>query len=334
MTPTSFVRAALSVACLITLAMPVSAQGPAAAVPAATGESAEPAEPADASRAPLPAGEAVTIAVPGAGAFGGSVMMVTQVFKPPGEGPFPVVVFSHGRASDAADRAHLKVGVSNAQLRFWLSRGDAVVSPIRPGYGTTGGPDGENSGARFDNSGNCKTRPDYRDTAVAAVRSVDATLAWLRTQPWADVHHVLLVGQSVGGLTTVAAAAKPRDGVVGYINFAGGAGGSPTLSPYRNCDPGQLTALYGEFGRSTTIPSLWVYAENDQYFGPDAPVAWHASFARGGSKTTFVHAPPVADNDGHGLSRHQARLWAPYVDGFLATIDFPPTTSTRTAQHP
>ncbi len=156
------------------------------------------------------------------------------------------------------------------------------------------------------------------------MRSVDATLAWLRAQPWADAHHVLLAGQSVGGLTTVAASAKPQDGVVGYINFAGGAGGSPTLSPGHNCEPGLLTELYGEFGRTTTIPSLWVYAENDQYFGADAPVAWHAAFARGGSRTTFVHAPPVADNDGHGLSRHQARLWAPYVDAFLATIDFPP----------
>ena len=86
MTPASFVRAALPVACLITLAMPVSAQGLAAAASTAAAESAEPAERADASKAPLPAGEAVTIAVPGAGTFGGSVMMVTQVFKPPGEG--------------------------------------------------------------------------------------------------------------------------------------------------------------------------------------------------------------------------------------------------------
>lgn len=337
MIPASFRRAALSVACTFALAMPAFGQSAAEAASAAStasGESVEPAEPAGTPKPALPAGEAVTIAVPGAGMFGGTVTMAAQVFRPPGDGPFPVVVFSHGRAPDAIDRVHLKVGVSNAQLRYWLGRGDAVVSPIRPGYGATGGADVENSGARFDGSGRCTTHPDYRATSAAAVRSVDATLAWLRAQPWADAKHVLLVGQSMGGLTTVAASAKAPAGVVGYINFAGGGGGSPTLSPGHNCDPDQLTALYGEFGRSTAVPSLWVYAENDQYFGPDAPVAWHASFARGGSKTTFVHAPPVADNDGHGLSRHQARLWAPYVDGFLATIDFPPTASARTVQHP
>ncbi len=308
-----FLRVLQAVAVLV--AMPAIAQQ---ADDAAHAESAP-----QASQPSLPAGETVAIPLPGAGTFGGDVAMSTQVFLPPGKGPFPVVVFSHGRAPDAADRAHLKVGVSNAQLRFWLSRGDAVVAPIRPGYGATGGGDPENSGARFDNFGRCTTKPDYRRTAAAAARTVDATLAWLRAQPWADAHHVLLVGQSMGGLTTVAAGARPLDGVVGYVNFAGGGGGSPTLSPGHNCDPEQLTEVYGEFGRSTTIPSLWVYTMNDQYFGPDAPVAWHASFARGGSKTTFVHAPAVADGDGHGLSRHQQRLWAPYVNEFLATIDFP-----------
>jgi len=309
MRPRSLLRPALA-AMACALGMTVSAQG---------GEGA-----AAASPSARPAGETVSIPVPGAGTFGGTVAMSALVFKPPGDGPFPVVVFSHGRAPDAADRAHLKQGVSNAQLHFWLARGDAVVSPVRPGYGATGGGDAEFNGAHFDSFGRCTTTPDYRRAAGAAVRTVDATLAWLRAQPWADAHHVLLVGQSMGGLATVAAASRPLDGVVGYVNFAGGGGGSPTLSPGHSCDPGQLTDLYGDYGRTTTIPSLWVYTMNDQYFGPDAPVAWHASFARGGSRTTFVHAPAMADGDGHGLSRHAQRYWATDVVSFLATIDFPP----------
>ena len=320
MSPASFLRAALAFACSAVLALPTLAQdseGEGAAASAATA----PAQ-------PMPAGETVAISVRHGGVFGSTITMTAQVFRPAGEGPFPVVVFSHGRAPDAVDRLHLKVGVSRAQLHYWLARGNAVVSPIRPGYGATGGPDGENNGAHF-NLGRCTTTPDYRRAANAAVRSVDATVAWLHTQPWADVHHVLLVGQSMGGLASVAAGARPAEGVVGYINFAGGGGGSPTLSPGHSCDPDQLTSLYGEFGRSTTVPSLWVYAMNDQYFGPDAPVAWHESFARGGSRTTFVHAPALADGDGHGLSRHSRHLWAPYVDSFLATIDFPVAGAAR-----
>ena len=312
----SILRVALVVACASIAAWPVLAQEVPEAAPAASAASVPlPA---------LPAGETVSIPVAGGGIFGGTVGMVTQLFKPPGDGPFPVVVFSHGRAPDATARAHLKVGISNAQLRFWLARGDAVVAPIRPGYGATGlGGDPENSGAHFDQMGRCNSHPDYRGTADAAARTVDATLAWLRSQPWADAHHVLLAGQSVGGLTTVAAGAHPQDGVVGYINFAGGTGGNPERSPGASCDPGQMEALYAALGRTTTLPNLWIYAMNDQFWGPDVPVAWHAAFAKGGSRTTFVHAPAVADGNGHGLSTHAQRLWAPYVDNFLATIDFP-----------
>ncbi len=311
---------ALSVCLAALLAL---ASGPSAAQEDDAASAPTPAAAAaSAARAPLPAGDPISIPLHGAGFFGRDLDMTGLLFRPPGPGPFPVVVFSHGRAPDAVDRARLKVGISNAQLRYWLARGDAVVAPIRPGYGATGGGDAETNGAHFDAFGNCTSVPNYRSAATAARRTVDATLEWLRAQPWADARHVLLAGQSAGGLTSVAAGAQAADGVVGYVNFAGGNGGNPSLSPGRSCDPAQLGRLYGEYGAATRVPSLWVYAENDQYFGRDAPVAWHAAFAQGGSRSTFVHAPPVADGDGHGLSRHAPALWAPYVDAFLATIEF------------
>jgi hypothetical protein len=80
--------------------------------------------------------------------------------------------------------------------------------------------------------------------------------------------------------------------------------------------------MVGDWGRTTTLPNLWIYARNDQYWGTDVPVAWHDAFAKGGSPSTFVHAPAVADGDGHGLSRHPQALWAPYVESFLAKVDF------------
>jgi pimeloyl-ACP methyl ester carboxylesterase len=80
--------------------------------------------------------------------------------------------------------------------------------------------------------------------------------------------------------------------------------------------------MFAGYGRTTTVPSLWIYAMNDQYWGADVPVAWHAAFAQGGSRTTFVHAPAVADGDGHGLSRHDPALWAPAVDAFVSGLHF------------
>ena len=256
-------------------------------------------------------------------ATGDVAPMAVTWFVPPGPGPFPVVVFSHGRDPSAAGRASLSLGVQRIQVYFWLARGVAVVSPLRPGYGQVDADDVENTGVHFDPSGHCVGHADFRKTADAAARSVEATLRWLRDQPWADARQVLLVGQSVGGLATVAAAAQELPGVVGYVNFAGGTGGNPERSARASCDPGQLEALFETYGRSTTVPSLWIYALNDQFWGVAAPRAWHAAFALGGSPTTFVQAPPVPDGDGHGLSRHAPELWAPTVDAFLARLGPP-----------
>ncbi len=278
----------------------------------------------DARAAARPAwvGDAASASVPVRESDGAARMVVTW-FLPAGPGPFPVVLFSHGRDPSADGRAGLAVGVSRSQVAYWLSRGVAVVSPLRPGYGESGGSDVESAGVVFDAAGHCVGAPDYRKTADAAARTVEAALLWLRGQPWADPTAVLLVGQSVGGLATVAAGAHALPGVVGYINFAGGSGGNPAHSPGVSCDPDQLEALYASYGRTTTVPNLWIYAVNDQYWGAIVPRDWHAAFARGGSPTTFVQAPAVPGGDGHGLSRHAPALWAPAVDEMLAHLGFP-----------
>jgi len=264
----------------------------------------------------------VLIPIRGSGMFGGDDDMPARVFKPDGAGPFPLVVFSHGRASDLASRRHVLQGVSSEQVRYWVGRGFAVVSPVRPGYGPKGGGDPESSGAHFSGTGVCDRQPDYRHALAPAVKSVEATLAWAKGQAWADTRRIVLVGQSMGGFTTVGSGAQHWPGVIGYVNFAGGAGGSPELSPGHSCDPRQLEQIFGELGKATQVPNLWVYAHNDQYFGPDEPPKWHAAFAKGGSPTRFVHHPDLDDGDGHGLSRHSRKIWGPYVDGFLAGLGF------------
>ena len=80
------------------------------------------------------------ITVKDAGRLGGDVQMVTQVFKPAGIGPFPVLLFSHGRAADAFSRSSMKFPIPLGHARYWLQKGFAVVAPIRFGYGIPGAP--------------------------------------------------------------------------------------------------------------------------------------------------------------------------------------------------
>ena len=272
-------------------------------------------------QAPLVQPERIKVTMKGAGAFGGDVEMVTHLYKPEGNGPFPAVIFSHGRGSDEQNR-NLKFPVTVGHANFWLRKGFAVVSSIRPGYGETRGVDREAPGHTW-RGGSCMGVPNFANTAKIAGATVTVLLDWLRAQPWADKEKLLLVGQSVGGLTTVAASSQNPAGVIGFINFSGGSGGLPDGSPRNSCRPDILRELYGEFGKTTRIPSIWLYAENDLYWGPDAPKEWHRAFAAGGSKTKFVMTPPVpGTDDGHRLLAVGGSLWSPHVNDFVKELGF------------
>jgi dienelactone hydrolase len=246
--------------------------------------------------------------------------MVTQVFTPPGKGPFPVVVFSHGRSGQASVRATLQNPIPLGHAAYWMKKGYAVVAPIRPGYGASGGADQENSGAHWDAQGRCPGLPNMRGAMASAGTAVRAAIDWSRAQSWARRDRVLLVGQSVGGLTSVVVGGQSPAGVVAIINFSGGIAGDPARHPGQSCGVEDVAAIYASAGRGTRAPSLWLYAPNDLYWGEDAPKRWHEAFARGGSRTRLVMTAPVPDPDGHNLMRRGGRLWSQPVDAFLASL--------------
>jgi dienelactone hydrolase len=220
------------------------------------------------------------------------------------------------------ERAKMSAPIARGHVRYWLQKGFAVVAPIRPGYGATGGGDREISGAQFDALGNCTSDPDYRHAADAAVAVTLSAIEWVRTQDWARPAALVLEGQSMGGLTTVATAATNPEGVIAYINFAGGVGGSPERAPGKSCGPERMREAMEAFGKTTKVPNLWLYAENDLYWGAEAPKAWHAAFAAGGSPTTFVQTTAVPAADGHQLLLRGGRLWSVHTDAFIKRLGF------------
>jgi dienelactone hydrolase len=263
----------------------------------------------------------IKIPMKGGGVFGGEIEMVTHLYLPATERRVPVVVFLHGRG-DREKRAELKYPVAVGHGNFWLRKGFAVVAPVRPGYGETGGGDGEEAGANW-RRGGCTGNPDFARVASAAAEAVVTVLAWVREQPWAASDRIILEGVSMGGLAAVAVGARNPPGVVGVINFSGGSAGSPESSPGRSCMPERLTRTFGEFGKTTRIPSLWLYAENDLYWGPEAPREWHRAFSAGGSQTQFVMTPPVPGvKDGHLLLLRGGPLWSPHVNAFVEELGF------------
>jgi dienelactone hydrolase len=227
--------------------------------------------------------------------------------------PAPVLVLNHGRAIQPEARARMgRVRLLEAS-RFFVARGFIVAVPTRVGYGVSGGPDVEDTGV-------C-TRKNYPPAYAASAEQALAALAAVRERPDAAKDRAIIMGQSFGGATAVAVASMNPSGVQATINFAGGGGGNPETQPQRPCVPQLLERMFKAYGQTARIPMLWVYAENDMYFGPTLPREWYDAYVSHGAPAEFVLFPPQGD-DGHQLFYRFQPVWQPKVAEFLDAVGF------------
>src|SRR5258708_30701580 len=111
-----------------------------------------------------------------------------------------------------------------------------------------------------------------------------AGVAYARGVAYVNPAKGMVVGKTFGGGTAITLAAKNLPGVIAAVNFSGGGGGNPVTQPERPCGDDLLTDLFAGYGKTTRIPTLWFYSENDQYFGKEKPRAWFNAFvARAGA---------------------------------------------------
>ncbi|HZY18780.1 MAG TPA: dienelactone hydrolase family protein [Ramlibacter sp.] len=232
--------------------------------------------------------------------------------------PAPVLVLNHGRAPGAPERAALGRARYGDASRWFVQRGFIVAVPTRMGYGVSGGPDAEDTGS-------CSNKVFAPGYAVAAQQTL-AVLAMVRERPDAAGDRAVVVGQSFGGATSAAVAAQNPAGVQAAINFAGGGGGNPKTQPGNPCAPHRMEALYRDYGRTAAMPMLWIYTENDLYFGPRVPREWHQAYTASGAKAEFVQFPPHGE-DGHSLFTRFPAVWQPKVGEFLDAVGFPAPAS-------
>ena len=134
---------------------------------------------------------------------------------------------------------------------------------------------------------------------------------------YADSNNILLIGQSVGGFSSLVTASLNPPGVKGVVNFSGGHGGRPGTNPGYPCSPERMTEDIGKFAKTIRVPVLWHYAENDKYFAPQYVRTWFKAFQDAGARGRLVIQPPF-DKDGHSLffSNGGIPIWTPEFDKF------------------
>jgi dienelactone hydrolase len=248
---------------------------------------------------------AIPVTVPGF--FGGAHLEFSAlIVRPDGGGPLPLALISHGSPRSAAERSGMTPEGFAGAARAFARRGFVAVVPLRRGYGPTGGSWAEDYGS----CGN----PHYYEAGLESAKDIAGAIAWARQLPYVDASRIVAVGISAGGFGSVALSTTAVPGLVAVVNFAGGRG---SRGPNDVCSPEALVRAMSRYGAATRVPQLWIYAENDLFFGPELARRMHEAFVAAGGRAEFVRAPAFSQ-DGHRLfGAGGPGAWGGYVDPFL-----------------
>lgn len=240
-------------------------------------------------------------------AFSGnaSVELQTTIFRPPGPGPFPLVIMNHGKepGNPHLQRRDRFLAIS----KEFVKRGYAVVIPMRKGFAKSTGQYVED---RCDMQGNGQLQAD----------DLQGALEYFLKQDWVDKDRILIAGQSYGGLATMAFGTRHFPGVKGLINFAGGLRTDGGTCQWQ----ASLVDAFANYGSRSSVPSLWFYGENDTYFNPAIASRMYNAYVASGGKAKLVAYGPFK-RDAHGMagSRDGVKIWWPETEKFLQQVGMP-----------
>ena len=244
------------------------------------------------------------------------VELDAMLVRPRGAGPFPLVMITHGTSREVELRQKVKPDWFVVEARSFARRGWAAAIVVRHGFGAS-------TGSFDEGFGSCDN-PDFVHAGEVAAADLAGAIDYLREQSFVDRHRVLGIGQSTGGMAWLAAAARRVPGLVAVIAFAGGNG---SAAPGVNCSETRLVSTIEGFGSKAAVPTLWIFAENDHYFGPDLAKRMAAAWRDGGGQVE-LHVVPPHGSDGHDLFLDAAavQIWSPIVDPFLRAHRLPTWT--------
>ena len=158
------------------------------------------------------------------------------LFRPPGDGPFPLAIIAHASTQNVLRRAQMPQPEYRALASWLVRRGYAVLVPERPGHGLTGG-------QYLEDQGGCD-EADYVHAGHATADSIAAALTYMRSQVFVRPNGTVIVGHSAGGWGALALAGQNPPGVAGGDRLCAG-----TRRPFqRPPQPGLRPAQPGEHG--------------------------------------------------------------------------------------
>ena len=244
---------------------------------------------------------------------------LAYVVHPVGNGPFPLVIMNHGVSLNARDRSFFPL-VEFRDAALWFARqGNMVVAPTGSGYGAAAVdvPERGLFGVFYSKIGDC-SNPNFHDAGLAVALIDQWIIDYAVERKLTTPNGAIVVGQSAGGWAGIALSSRNLPSVRAIIVFAAGRGGRVGGKPNNNCAPDRLVEASADFGRTARTPMLWIYIENDTFFGPALSKRMYDAYTGAGGDAEYHLMPPFSDEGHYFVDRADAiPLWAPLVSRFL-----------------
>ena len=262
--------------------------------------------------------EEIALQVPVKDAQGHAWTMRGHVCRPATQAQVPLAVVNHGSISNKSERAAMEPEPCDGPIARWfVSHGFAAAFVLRLGHGRVDSP--------WIESFDC-TREGFRRSGLETARQIQAIVDAASRLPHIAADRVVVVGHSAGGWGTIAYVSQPHANVVAAINISGGRGGHYLNKPNSNCHPEHLIEAAADFGKTATLPMLWVYARNDSFFGPARALSLQHAFSAAGGIARLVETAE-SGSEGHALFYEDPDIWGPPFAEYLAARDALPAAA-------
>jgi dienelactone hydrolase len=245
--------------------------------------------------------------------------MFAYLVRPVGDGPFPLAIMNHGVSMSPTGRSFFPLVEFRDAAKWFAKRGYLVVAPVGTGYGAAAidMPEHGLYGPFFSKVGKC-SNPNFSAPGLAVAQVDLWIIDYMTAEKRIVPKDVIVIGQSAGGWASIALSSLNPPQVKAIITFAAGRGGRVDGKPNNNCAPDKLVEATEGFGRTSRVPMLLMYIENDTYFGPELSKRMHAAFTAAGGNAEY-HLFPPHGSDGHFFvdTADAVPIWSPVVGAFL-----------------
>ena len=231
--------------------------------------------------------------------------LIGRLYKPQGDGPFPVYIWNHGSEQEPPPGAKL--------AQFWVPHGFVLFAPVRSGHVPN---TGRYIGDEQKNIPNQNSAAGFKQVAALHERANDDVIAaykWVAQLPFVDRTRIVIAGGSYGGIQTLLAAERDGRDHLGVKCFVAM---SPASESWGNANwAPRLTAAID----AAHAPIFLLQAENDFNLGPSHVLGPRID-AKGPPNRHKIfppHGDPADHSQGHAGFFSDPSAWSTDVLDFL-----------------